>query len=112
MASCLTTNIITIAATSAATNLPTNCCSLILKAPSSNAGTVYFNIDQSPASTAATGSSARLAAGDSMIIDISPSIQATFTRGDVPTQEVYMRFITTIGTANDILQVFALSWVD
>ena len=108
MANILTHINITIAATSANQVLPLNVVSILAKARSTNAGTAYFQIDEQSANST-TGSS--LVAGESKAIDLSQNIAAKIIAGEKLTADNFMRFISTIGTAGDIIELDVISWV-
>lgn len=108
MASVLKTFRVTVAATNAVTQLPPNCFAVVLRCPSSNAGITYISIDESPANSTY---STPIRAGESLNIDLGQAMQVIAQREGFISQEKFIRFISVIGTASDILTIDALQWV-
>lgn len=107
MASCLRHYTLTVAATNAVQAFEPNVFSAYLRCPLTNAGTTYVCIDESPANAT---SGIPLAPGDTITIDLSQAIQNADNKG-ILTQEKFIRSLSFIGTAADILNVEVLTWV-
>ena len=108
MSNILSHQTITVAATNATYTLPRNAVSIVLRCPSTNAGTTYIMIDSTP-SNSTEGTPIR--ANETINVDLTQNIAALQTTGAPITAELFMRSVAVIGTAADVLYLDVVTWV-